>query len=51
MEVTGWSPIPPREQRPPSAAAEDRNNGKGSFAQVVLQQRPPSAAAEDRNRE
>jgi len=37
-------------QRPPSAAAEDRNvNSMNSLSTFTVPQRPPSAAAEDRN--
>ena len=39
----------PRSQRPPSAAAEDRNDGGTAGAVWDGTQRPPSAAAEDRN--
>jgi len=36
-------------QRPPSAAAEDRNFAERTGLRVRRWQRPPSAAAEDRN--
>jgi len=39
-----------RQQRPPSAAAEDRNTREAfRSARISPTQRPPSAAAEDRN--
>jgi len=38
-----------RLQRPPSAAAEDRNTDPGGDHVPEELQRPPSAAAEDRN--
>jgi len=36
-------------QRPPSAAAEDRNDLGAGLRDLTTEQRPPSAAAEDRN--